>query len=89
MSASDDGTFMGVDVGELAALSAGDPNALRRLIVELQEEKTVLVRAVAALTILVREEYGHDLTLAEIADTWGIGVTPEQVEALRTLEMDR
>jgi hypothetical protein len=46
----------------------------------------LLERACAALSSLVRAEYGEKYTLAEIAETWGEGITPEQVEALRLLE---
>jgi hypothetical protein len=36
---------------------------------------------------LVRTEYGDKYSLAEIAETWGEGISEEQVEALRSLEM--
>jgi hypothetical protein len=45
----------------------------------------LLARACDALATLVRDEY-PDLPLAEIAETWGDQVTPEQVEALVWLE---
>jgi hypothetical protein len=45
-----------------------------------------LEAAYQALAQLVRDEYREGYTLAEIADTWGNGITPEQVEALRAIE---
>lgn len=45
-----------------------------------------LERACAALATLVRKEYPDRCSLAEIAETWGEGITPEQVEALRVLD---
>lgn len=43
--------------------------------------------AVAALASLVREEYPSDLSLAEIARTWGPpGVTTAHIEALESVE---
>ncbi len=46
----------------------------------------VLERACAALASLVRSEFGEQYTLAQIAETWGEGITPEQVSALRSLD---
>ena len=43
-------------------------------------------QAAHALAQLVRDEYGADLTLAYIAQTWGVGITDEQVSALVALE---
>ncbi len=45
-------------------------------------------RACAGLAILVRGEYPPDLTLAEIAQTWGDGVSQEQIEALGLFEAE-
>ena len=45
----------------------------------------LLERACAALATLVRQEYPDAYTLAEIAETWGEGITPEQVTALAEL----
>lgn len=45
----------------------------------------VLERAVEALTLLVREEYGDSMPLAEIAFIWG-GASPAQIDALRQIE---
>lgn len=43
-------------------------------------------RACSALASLVRAEYPTGLTLAEIALTWGEGISPEQIDALVCLE---
>lgn len=43
-------------------------------------------RACSALTALVRVEFGQKYSLVEIAETWGEGITAEQIEALRVLE---
>jgi hypothetical protein len=43
-------------------------------------------RAADALASLVRAEYPLHYSLAEIAETWGEGVSPEQIDALRRLE---
>jgi hypothetical protein len=42
----------------------------------------LLERACAALASLVRQEFPSDLSLAEIADTWGENLSVEQIEAL-------
>lgn len=46
----------------------------------------MLERAFAVLADLVRAEYPEDLTLAEIAATWGDQVSGEQIQALAYLE---
>lgn len=48
----------------------------------------LLERACSALASLVRDEYPDHYTLAEIADTWGVNITPEQVEALRVMNRE-
>jgi len=52
--------------------------------------EAVLERACVALATMVREEYPSHYTLVEIADIWGtwMGVTPEQIDALRELELE-
>ena len=42
--------------------------------------------AAEALAALVREDYPNDLRLSEIARTWANGLTPEQIDALRSVE---
>lgn len=49
-------------------------------------EQVLLERACAALAMLVRVEFGDRYSLSYIADTWGEGITPEQLAALRQLE---
>lgn len=44
--------------------------------------------ATEALAVLVREDYPPDLRLSEIARTWGIGLTPDHLAALRSVESD-
>jgi hypothetical protein len=51
--------------------------------------ETDLRIAYDALTDLVRREYPAGLSLSEIAATWGDGITPEQVRAIRRLETRR
>ena len=51
-----------------------------------QPSEQTLERACKALASLVRVEFGDRYTLAEIADTWGEGILPEHVDALRELE---
>jgi hypothetical protein len=51
-------------------------------------DRLILERACAALAALVRQEYPDTYSLAEIAETWGEGVTPEQVDALRVLDAE-
>lgn len=58
----------------------------RRLWVERNEAREQLRGAVAArdaLAKLVKAEYPDDLTLHEIAATWGEGLTADELEALR------
>jgi hypothetical protein len=47
--------------------------------------------ATDGLVLLVRAEYPADLSLAEIAETWGrgLGLTTAQVEAIAALERRR
>jgi hypothetical protein len=50
-------------------------------------EIRALGAAVDGLAALVRAEYPDDLTLAEIAETWGPGegLTARQIQAIRAL----
>jgi hypothetical protein len=45
-----------------------------------------LEQACRALASLVRMEYPSHLTLADVAQRWGEGITPDQVKALRWFE---
>src|SRR5947199_5257765 len=49
--------------------------------------KVLLERACAALTQLVRQEF-PDVSLADIAATWGESISDEQIEALRQLDVE-
>lgn len=42
--------------------------------------------AASALAALVRQEYPDSLSLAEIARRWGVGITPDQLAALASVE---
>jgi hypothetical protein len=51
-------------------------------------QETTLRLAIEALAHLVREEYPAEMSLADVASTWGGSLTPEHVEALRSVESD-
>jgi hypothetical protein len=51
-----------------------------------ENSSVLLERACAALAVLVRVEYPSDRSLAEIATTWGEGISEEQIEALKWFE---
>jgi hypothetical protein len=46
-------------------------------------KQTSLQEAFRALAVLVHDEYDDRYTLGYIASTWGEGITPEQLDALR------
>ena len=52
------------------------------------DRRVLLERACAALASMVRQEYPESYSLAEIAATWGEGITPEQIEALQLLDSE-
>lgn len=55
---------------------------------ELLTRIVLLERACTALAALVRDEFPDDYSLSECAYTWGDGITPEQIDAIRVLEND-
>ena len=47
----------------------------------------LLVAAIAGLAKLVRNEYPADASMGEIAATWGEDLTPDEVGAVRLLDL--